>query len=114
MSYHVTTGYRFSPTLAIPACVEFQIAGATAVEGSVGIMKRFPEWLNLDIQANILVGQGGMGSSVKASISPWGSVAVEAGFTYSNSNTLEGRRHILSFKKGETDYELFAKVSLIY
>lgn len=113
-SYHITTGYRVSPTFAIPVCFEFQAIGETLVEGSIGLMKRFPELLNLDIQANVLISQGGFGGSLKASITPWGSVSAEGGFNYYNSQTLEGKRHILTFQNGENDYEIFAKISLIY
>lgn len=114
MSYHVTTGYRISPNVAIPVCFEFQFVGETTVEGSVGVMFRVPSMLNLDIHSNVLISQGGIGGNLNASITPWGSVCVEGGFAYHNSNTLEGKRHILSFKNGESDYEIFAKISLVY
>lgn len=114
ISYHVTTGYRISPTIAVPLCFEFQFVGETKVEGSLGVMLRFPAQLNLDIQGNFLISQGGMGGNLKASVTPWGSICVEGGLAYHNSQTLEGNRHILSFKKGESDYEIFAKVSLVY
>lgn len=114
MSYHVTTGYRISPNLAIPVTCEFQFIGTTVVEGSAGFMLRFPEWLNLDLQGNLLVSQEGVGGNLKASITPWGSVSVEGGFAYHNGKTLEGKRRILSFKNGESDYEIFAKISLVY
>lgn len=113
-SYHVTTGYRISPTWAIPVCFEYQFIGTTAVEGSIGVMKRFPEWLNLDIQAHLLISQEGLGGTAKMAITPWGAVSVEGGFSYYNSKTLEGRRHILSLKNGESDYEIFAKISIVY
>jgi hypothetical protein len=113
-SYHVTTGYRISPNVAIPVCFEFQFVGEKTVEGSTGIMLRFPSWLNLDVQANILISQEGVGGDLKASVTPWGSVCVETGVAYHNSKTLEGKRHILSFKNGETDYEIFAKISAVY
>jgi hypothetical protein len=114
MSYHVTTGYRISPNVAIPVCCEFQFVGETKVEGSLGVMLRFPSMLNFDIQGNLLISQGGVGGNLKASVTPWGSVCVEGGFAYHNSKTLEGKRHILSYKNGESDYEIFAKVSLVY
>jgi hypothetical protein len=114
MSYHVTTGYRISPNLAIPVCCEFQFVGTTTVEGSVGVMVRFPEWLNLDVQGNFLISQEGLGGNLTASVTPWGSISIEGGFAYHNSKTLEGKRHILSFKNGESDYEIFAKISVVY
>jgi hypothetical protein len=114
LSYHVTTGYRISPTFAIPVCFEFQFIGEKTVEGSTGVMLRFPSVLNLDVQATVLISQEGVGGDLKASITPWGSVCVEAGFAYHNSKTLEGARHILSYKNGESDYEIFAKVSVVY
>jgi hypothetical protein len=114
LSYHVTTGYRISPNVALPVCFEFQFVGETKVEGSIGVMLRFPSMLNLDIHSNILISQGGLGGNLKASITPWGSVSIEGGFAYHNSKTLEGNRHILSYKNGESDYEIFAKVSLVY
>jgi hypothetical protein len=114
MSYHITTGYRISPTFAIPLCAEFQFIGAKVFEGSVGLMKRFPEWLNLDLQGNLLISQDGVGGNVKASITPWGSLFIEAGLSYYNDQTLEGKRRILSFKNGESDYEIFAKISVVY
>lgn len=113
-SYHVTTGYRISPNVAIPVCFEFQFIGEKAVEGSTGVMLRFPSWLNLDIHANLLISQGGLGGDLKASVTPWGALCVEAGFGYYNSKTLEGNRHILSFKNGDSDYEVFAKISVVY
>lgn len=113
-SYHVTTGYRISPNVAIPVCFEFQFIGEKTVEGSTGVMLRFPSWLNLDVQANILISQEGLGGNLKASVTPWGSVCIETGFAYYNSKTLEGKRHISSFKNGETDYEMFAKISVVY
>jgi hypothetical protein len=114
MSYHITTGYRISPTLAIPVCCEFQIVGETAVEGSIGLMIRFPQILNLNLHGNILINQEGLGGNIKASVTPWGSISVEGGFAYYNSKTLEGKRHVLSFKNGESDYEIFAKISIVY
>lgn len=114
LSYHVTTGYRISPNVALPVCFEFQFVGETKVEGSIGVMLRFPSMLNLDVHSNLLISQGGLGGNLKASITPWGSVSIEGGFAYHNSKTLEGNRHILSYKNGESDYEIFAKVSLVY
>lgn len=114
MSYHVTTGYRISPTLAIPVTFEYQFIGESAVEGTIGISKRFPEWLNLDLHANVLISQEGFGGDIKASITPWGSVSVEGGFAYYNGKTMEGERRILSLEKDENGYELYAKISLVY
>lgn len=114
LSYHVTTGYRISPTFAIPVCFEFQFIGEKTVEGSTGVMLRFPDMLNLDVQANVLISQEGIGGDIKASVTPWGSVCAEAGVAYHNSKTLEGKRHILSYKNGESDYEIFAKISVVY
>jgi hypothetical protein len=77
-------------------------------------MIRFPQILNLNLHGNILINQEGLGGNIKASLTPWGSISVEGGFAYYNSKTLEGKRHILSFKNGEFDYEIFAKISIVY
>lgn len=114
ISYHLTTGYRVSPTLAIPLTLEYQLVGKSQFEASIGIMKRFPQWLNLDVQASILLSSEGVAGNTSLSIAPWGSACVDLGFAYYNTNTLEGKRRALSLQHNDWDYELFVKISLLY
>lgn len=114
MSYHLTTGYRISPTFAITVAAEYQFVGNSQFEGTLGIMKRFPGLLNLDLQANLLLSTEGLGGDTTISVSPWGAVSFDVGAAYYNNNTLHGKRQTLSLKNKDWDYEIFAKISLIY
>ncbi len=114
MSYCLTSGYRVSPTLIVPFSCEIQIVGDSAFELSFGVVKRFSNLWNLDFSANVSFGAGGVEGKVGCALYPWGNVAVESGINVYNSNMLEGRRRILSLKNGETDFEIFTKISLIY
>lgn len=114
LSYYVSSGYRFSDTLFFPFSVEVNVFGETAAEGTVGVLKKFPSFLNLDLQADVRLGKGGVDGSVKASITPYGSMFLEAGLNIYHPKNLEGRRQIMSFETEKRHAEFYIKLGALF
>jgi hypothetical protein len=114
VSYHVSSGYRFSNTLIFPFALEANILGDFKIEGTVGVVKKFPNIFNLDIRAEGRFGSGGVDGGVKASITPYGSTFCEVGVNVYHPKNLEGGRQILSLKSGKHHAEVYVKVGLLF
>lgn len=114
LSYHISSGYKFTDTLFFPVSVELNVFGETAAEATVGVLKKFPSLLNLDVQADVRWGRGGIDGNLKASITPYGSMFLEAGLNVYHPQNLEGRRQIMSFEQGKRHAEFYVKLGALF
>ncbi len=92
--YKVSSGYRYDDTLTFPISFEFSAKGIQAYEGQIGVHKKFPQWNNSSIEANLLMShEGEMGGKIYATYSPIDYLYIGAGMEIYNSKTLYGARN---------------------
>ena len=109
ISYKVKSSYSWKDW-AFPFSVEFIGKGKSKTDLKLGVMKPLPHFHNVYLKGDVKIGKG-FGFGAEAIYAPLKNLETAVGFTHEDVRTFEGERNIGSLKDGNTENQVWARLS---
>lgn len=113
VSWKVSSGYRLDDDTYFPFAIDFITRGAGAQDYNLGVRRRDFLLPNSEAGLDFILGSG-LGVSTFYSKKLYGNLSLTVGWDHFNGRNLHGERNAVSFKRGETSDEIWARLSLSF